>query len=161
MYFRYILEKHKSLNLGRKYDQISKRAVGYFKNCNKANPTAKCSSTKMYSHGSLCCSRSARKTSPGLFWFHRDHWLQCSKGREGSQPAAFVFCCGGGPGVLSSAVQGLRYPATSSSSSTDRFPTLRPNKTKSALTLQNVDEFFRVNQPCQPDVELSPTCDII
>lgn len=67
----------------------------------------------------------------------------------------------GGPGVLSSAVQGLRYPATSSSSSTDRFPTLRPNKTKSALTLQNVDEFFRVNQPCQPDVELSPTCDII
>lgn len=67
----------------------------------------------------------------------------------------------GRPGVLSSAVQGLCYPATSSSSGTDRFPTLHPNKTKSALTLQNVDEFFRVNQPCQPDVELSPTCDII
>lgn len=32
---------------------------------------------------------------------------------------------------------------------------------KSALTLQNVDEFFRVNQPCQSDVELSPACDII
>lgn len=95
MYSRYILEKHKSLNLGRKYYQISKGAVGYFKNCNKANPTAKCSGTKMHSHGSLCCSRSARKTSPGLFWFRRDHWLQCSKGREGSQPAAFVCCCAG------------------------------------------------------------------
>lgn len=71
-------------------------------------------------------------------------------------------CTGAAAESLWSAAQGgLYFSAKYSNLSRGRFPTLHPNKMKPALTLQNVDEFFRVNQPCQSDGELSPTCDII
>lgn len=145
--------------MGRKYYQILKRAT--LKIAIRQIPPQNAAAQKCTDMEVCAAPGQQGKQALVCCCFARDHWVQCSEGREGRQPAAFVCCCVGGPGVLWSAVQGLCCPAASSSSSTDRFPTLHPNKMKSALTLQNVDEFFRVNQPCQPDVELSPTCDII
>lgn len=83
---------------------------------------------------------------------HKGQGWRWFRAGEGEEPwAEQVMPKGSVPSGLFSQIFQLR----------ERFPTLHPNKMKSALTLQNVDEFFRVNQPCQSDVELSPTCDII